>query len=306
MNSIETLTVYLGSSGHARPVFAQSAAALGHMIGGSGKRLIYGGMDAGLMGILAKNALEAGGHVTGIVPKNLKDSERILGGLSETVLVEELSDRKKKMFLMADAIIALPGGFGTLDESLEALYWGAKKLHAKPLVLVNVEGYWDDLIPWLHTLPDFDPAYLIVADGLDDIFPALKRWPRPSVPAGIHEHYPHFEDEIMRKTDEPVFIDRATLENAYFAVCAIGLKQLHKTKRPIGLLDTDGQFGGLISWFQRAAGESFITQDCLKLFDTGENETALRELLKTQPYIEIDLHTAKWGPREQEPAMTGQ
>lgn len=298
MNSIQTLTVYLGSSGHARPVFGKSAAALGRLIAESGKSLIYGGMDAGLMGILASNALKAGGHVTGIIPKNLKDSERILGGLPETILVEELSDRKKKMFLMADAIIALPGGFGTLDESLEALYWGAKKLHAKPLVLVNIEGYWNDLIPWLRALPDFDPAYLIVAEGLEDIFPALRLWPHPPVPADGHEHYPHFEDEIMRETGEPIFIDRATLENTYFAVCAMGLKQLHKTKRPIGLLNTGGQFAGLLSWLRRAAEETFITQNCLKLFDAGEDEAALRETLKNQRYIEIDLHETKWGGRK--------
>lgn len=272
---------------------------LGRLIADSGKHLVYGGMDAGLMGILAGNALKAGGQVTGIIPKNLKDSERILGGLSETILVEELSDRKKKMFLMADAIIALPGGFGTLDESLEALYWGAKKLHAKPLVLVNIEGYWNDIIPYLRGLPDFDPAYMIVAEGLEDIFPALSLWSRPPIPATRHDHYPHFEDEIMRDTAEPIFIDRATLENTYFAVCAMGLKQLHKTKRPIGLLNAGGQFDGLIKWLNRAAEETFITQNCLKLFDSGHDEAALREVLKTQRYIEIDLHEAKWGKREE-------
>lgn len=297
MNSIETLTVYLGSSGHARPVFNESARALGALIAGNGKKLVYGGMDAGLMGILAKSTLEAGGHVTGIIPQNLKDSERILGGLSETILVEELSDRKKRMFLMADAIIALPGGFGTLDESLEVLYWGAKQLHAKPLVLVNIEGYWNALLPYLKALPDFDPAYLIVAQTLEDIFPALDAWQPPNIPALPHQHYPHFEDEIMRATEEPIFIDKASVENTYFAVCAMGLKQLHKTRRAIGLLNTGGQFDGLINWLEIAAQETFITKNCLKLFTVDENEESLREALKSQDYIEIDLHYAKWGKR---------
>ena len=147
MNSIETLTVYLGSSGHARPIFKNAAIELGRLIGESSKRLVYGGMDAGLMGLLAIAALEAGAHVTGIIPRKLKDSERILKNLSDTVMVEDLWDRKKRMFKQADAIISLPGGYGTLDESLEMLYWAALNLHNKPLVLVNIEGYWDFLAP---------------------------------------------------------------------------------------------------------------------------------------------------------------
>jgi uncharacterized protein (TIGR00730 family) len=299
MHSIQTLTVYLGSSGYARAVFKDSAAALGRLIAASDKKLVYGGMDAGLMGILAASTLEAGGHVTGIIPQNLKDSERILGGLSETILVEELSDRKKRMFLMADAIIALPGGFGTLDESLEILYWGAKKLHAKPLVLVNIEGYWNALLPYLKTLPDFDPAYLIVAQTLEDIFPAFDAWQPPLIPALVHQHYPHFEDEIMRATEEPIFIDKASVENTYFAVCAMGLKQLHKTRRAIGLLNTGRQFDGLIQWLETAAQETFITQNCLKLFTVGDDEDRLRTTLKSQAYVEIDLHAAKWGDRSE-------
>jgi uncharacterized protein (TIGR00730 family) len=298
MNTIQTLTVYLGSSGHARAVFKDSTKALGALIAQSGKSLVYGGMDAGLMGILAAGALEAGGHVTGIIPQNLKDSERILGGLTQTILVQELSDRKKKMFLMADAIIALPGGFGTLDESLEVLFWGARKLHSKPLVLVNIEGYWDDLIPYIKTLPDFDPAYLIVAQTLEEIFPLLALWTAPRIPASTHDHYPHFEDEIMRDTDEPIFVDKASVENTYFVICAMGLKQLHKTKRAIGLLNTNDQFEGLVKWLHTAAKETFITQNCLKLFTVGENEKSLREALKSQDYIEIDLHSAKWGKTE--------
>lgn len=300
MNSIETLTVYLGSSGHARTVFKDSAAALGRLIAAHNKKLVYGGMDAGLMGILATSALQAGAHVTGIIPQKLKDSERILTGLSKTLLVEELSDRKKKMFLMADAIIALPGGFGTLDESLEILYWGAKKLHEKPLVLVNIESYWSDLITYLQTLSDFDPAYLIVAQSLEDIFPALNSWLPPVMPTHTGEgvlHYPHFEDEIMRDTHEPIFIDKASIENTYFAICAMGLKQLHKTKRAIGLLNTGGQFEGLVKWLDIAAKETFITQNCLKLFTVGANEQSLREALKLQEYVEIDLHSAKWGEK---------
>ena len=175
MNNINMLTVYLGSSGHARPVFKEAAEKLGEVIGKSGKDLVYGGMDAGLMGILAKSALKSGGHVSGIIPRKIKDSERVLESLNETIMVEDLCDRKKQMFLMADAIISLPGGFGTLDESLEVLYWGAHKLHAKPLVLINIEGYWDTLIKYIKTLPDFDPRYLVVVDSVEEVMPMLEK-----------------------------------------------------------------------------------------------------------------------------------
>lgn len=298
MNKINTLTVYLGSSGHARPVFKDSAKALGHMIGASGKHLVYGGMDAGLMGILAASALQAGGHVTGIIPRKIKDSERILPDLSETILVDELCDRKKRMFLMADAVIALPGGFGTLDESLEILYWGGLKLHTKPLVLVNIEDYWEALITHLQRCPDFDPRYLIVAPKLDDVFPALDAWQAPSDVNGGHDHYTHFEDEIMRGTSEPIVIDAISVENTYFAICAMGLKQLGKHKRAIGLLNTDGQFDDLIAWLHRAAKETFITQKCLQLFTAAADRVTLDQALAAQDFVEIDLHAEKWGAAE--------
>ncbi|MCB1563016.1 MAG: TIGR00730 family Rossman fold protein [Alphaproteobacteria bacterium] len=295
MNNTQTLTVYLGSSGRARPVFKDAAAALGRLIAQNGKHLVYGGMDAGLMGILARTVLEHGGDVTGIIPRKIKDSERILGDLTETILVEELCERKKRMFLTADAVIALPGGFGTLDESLEILYWGALKLHAKPLILVDLEGYWSTLLPFIRAQSDFDPDFLITVGRLEDIFPALERWCPPTGINTDHNHYPHFEDEIMRGTDEPIIIDKPSIENAYFAVCALGLKQLGKHARPIGFLNTNGQFDGLLDWIRRAAEETFITEKCLKLYDAAKDKDTLKTLLSRQKPVYIDLHTEKWG-----------
>ncbi len=295
MNSIQTLTVYLGSSGHARPVFKDAAKDLGRIIGEQGYKLVYGGMDAGLMGLLAVSALEAGAHVTGIIPRKLKDSERILTNLSDTVMVEDLWDRKKRMFQIADAIISLPGGFGTVDESLEVLYWADLGLHNKPLVLVNIEGYWNDMIAYLRTLPDFDEQFLIVVDTVEEVIPALKNYqalPDTEEP----DHYPHFEDEIARETNEPILIDIPSVENSYYAICALGLKQLHKHKRAIGFLNQDGEFDGLLKWINTAAEETFITKHCLELFTVGTEEESLRNALKNQEYVEIDLHGAKWGP----------
>ena len=298
MNNIETLTVYLGSSGHARDVFQNSATEMGTLIGQAGKRLVYGGMDAGLMGRVAKAALAAGAHVTGIIPRKLKDSERILKNLSDTVMVEDLWDRKKRMFKQADAIVALPGGYGTVDEAIEVLYWGNRGLHNKPLVLVNVEHYWDDFIAYLETLPDFDQRFLIIVNTVEEVIPALKNYEALPAPDENTDRYPHFEDEISRETKEPILIDIASVENTYYAICALGLKQLHKHKRAIGFLNQDGEFDGLLKWINTAAKEKFITENCLKLFTVGTNEKELREELRNQQYIEIDLHKAKWGKQE--------
>ena len=298
MNNIKTLTVYLGSSGHSRPVFKDSATTMGRIIGESGYDLVYGGMDAGLMGMMAKAALKAGGNVTGIVPRKLADIERMLEGLNETIIVEDLWDRKKRMFATADAVIALPGGFGTADESLEVLYWGKLGLHNKLLVLVNVEGYWDDMIAYLKTLPDFDPRFLMIVDAPEEVIPALKNYDAlPDVETP--DHYPHFEDEICRETGEPIMIDIPSVENTYYAICALGLKQLHKHKRAVGFLNQDGEFDALLKWIKLAAKETFITETCLELFTVGTEEAALREELKNQEYVEIDLHANKWGKVEE-------
>ena len=293
--AFETLAVYLGSSGHARSIFQNSATQMGTIIGQSGKRLVYGGMDAGLMGRVALAALDANAHVTGIIPRKLKDSERILTNLSETIMVEDLWDRKKRMFQMSDAIITLPGGFGTMDEALEVLYWGNLGLHNKPLVLVNIEGYWNDMITYIKALPDYDERFLVIVNSVEDVIPALANFEAPIAPQIGPDHYPHFEDEITRETNDPIVIDVPTIENTYYAICALGLKQLHKHKRAIGFLNEDGKFDHLLKWFKTAAKEHFITDNCLKLFTVGTDEQKLREELKNQAYIEIDLHDAKWG-----------
>lgn len=315
MKNIETLTVYLGSSGHADPVFQDSAVKLGQLIAQEQKHLVYGGMDAGLMGLLAQHCLQSGGQVTGIIPQKLKDSERILDNLSETILVQELWERKKRMFEMADAVVSLPGGFGTLDESLEVLYWGHLKRHNKPLILVNIESYWDDLITFIRACPDFDARYLVVVERPEDVFAALDncvipglngdlspQQTDPRAVAGMTDvkeaHYPHFEDSIRRDTDEPIIIDKASVENAYYLICALGLKQLGKHHRHIGILNPDGVFDPLLNWFKRAAKETFITQKCLDLYDSDVDRDTLITKLDTQKDIEIDLHGEKWGERK--------
>ena len=297
MNNIKNFTVYLGSSGRCRPLFKDIAAKLGKQIGENGKSLIYGGMDAGLMGIVANNALETGAHVTGIIPKKLKDSERIHPDLSETILVPDLWERKLKMFKRADAVICLAGGFGTLDEMLEALYWGYLGSHNKPVVLVNTDNYWDDLVTYLHNCSDLSADHLIVADDVADIFERIEQWSPPPMDS-FADKFPHFEDQILIDTDDDLVFDAATVEAGYFLATALGLKQLDKHQRHIGLINNDGRFDALLRWIDRAAKEHFITDRCIQLFSVGNDMDDLKKKMQGQAEIHIDLHTEKWGPSE--------
>lgn len=297
MNNINKFTVYLGSSGRCRPVFKETAKILGHLIGECGKSLIYGGMDAGLMGIVANNALSSGAHVTGIIPKKLKDSERIHPSLSETILVPDLWERKLKMFNRADAIIGLAGGFGTIDEVLEALYWANLGAHAKPIILVNTDNYWDEFIAYLGTLPDLSREHLIVVDNVADVFDELQNWTPPAI-TGDTNNMPHFENEILGDTDAPIFFQDASIRDGYFLATALGLKQLDKHQRPIGLLNDRGQFDHLIRWIDQAQKECFITERCTQLFSVGQSLADLQKKMDMQKDIHIDLQNEKWGPSE--------
>jgi uncharacterized protein (TIGR00730 family) len=301
MSTLQMLTVYLGSSGRTRPVFQQAAEHFGVLIGERGKKLVYGGMDAGLMGLLASKALESGAHVTGIIPKRLQDSERIHPHLTETLLVNDLWERKRRMFLAADAIIGLPGGYGTLDECLEVLYWGHLKLHDKPLVLVNIENYWGELIAYLRTLPDFDPRFLIVTDSVEGVFPALDAWTFEEEILEIEDGFPHFEADILKDTDAPIILHQASIQNTYHFITALGLKQLGKHQRPMGILNDKGQLDGFVSWIFKAAEERFITEKCLLLFSTAATPETLDEALREQKPVHIDLHREKWGERRKQP-----
>lgn len=298
MTNFHNLTVYLGSSGRARPVFQDAAKQLGAMIGQHKKHLVYGGMDAGLMGIVASAALDNAAEVTGIVPKKLKDSERIHPSLTETILVNDLWERKSKMFQAADIVAALPGGFGTLDESLEVLYWGALGLHKRPLALINIEGYWDHLIAFIKTLPDFDDNYLIVADDLEHLFDTLQNWTTPEALKTLDtaKEFPHFEDEILAETDAPIIFNKATVAASYNLITALGLKQLDKHQRAIGLLNDEGQWDFLLRWMDVAAAEHFITDHCKSMLSVGHTLPILHDMLSRHVHTSIDLHTEKWGP----------
>ena len=297
-----SLTVYLGSGGYCRDIFKDAAAALGRNLAEQGAQIVYGGMDAGLMGLLAKYGREAGGAVTGIIPRSLKDSERVYHDLSGTVLVDSLWQRKQIMFERGAAVIAMPGGFGTLDEALEVLYWGILGHHAKPLVMINIDGYWDDILSYLYdgvrsgTLPAAILDYLIVIENADELAAALALWQQPQAhdPRPASE-LPHFEDEIMNGDEAPIVIESGSLEEVYRLFTALTLSQLGAHKRPIGILDDSGFTTPLLAWIERAEDERFLTPHCRELLSVADNMPDLAAALEAQTPVTIDLHEEKWG-----------
>jgi uncharacterized protein (TIGR00730 family) len=135
-----TVTVFCGSHSGVRPAYREAAAALGAGIARAGFRLVFGGGHVGLMGTLADAALAEGGTVIGIIPEFLEKAEVAHTGLAELVVTPSMHARKKLMFDLADAFVTLPGGIGTLDETIEVLTWRQLRLHHKPLLLCDVEG----------------------------------------------------------------------------------------------------------------------------------------------------------------------
>lgn len=142
------ICVYCGSRPGADPEYQLAARQLGYAIAAAGAELVYGGASLGLMGGVADAALERGARVTGIIPGHL-EQEAAHRGLSRLHIVENMHARKKMMLDMADAVIAMPGGFGTLEEIFEALAWRQLRLHSKPCGLLNVRGFYSPLIAFL-------------------------------------------------------------------------------------------------------------------------------------------------------------
>jgi uncharacterized protein (TIGR00730 family) len=146
---IKSVCVYCGSNSGARPVYAERAAALGRLLASQGLAVVYGGGNVGLMGIVADAALEAGGEVTGVIPERLVNWEVAHRGVTKLEVVADMHTRKARMFDLADAFVALPGGFGTMDEMFEMLTWRQLGLGRKPCAFLDVEGFWRPLIAML-------------------------------------------------------------------------------------------------------------------------------------------------------------
>jgi hypothetical protein len=151
---LRRIAVYCGSANGNNPEYLAEARALGRAIAAAGVGLVYGGASVGLMGTVANAALEAGAEVIGILPHVLSGREIAHHRLTTLEVVPTMHERKMRMHALADAFIALPGGYGTLDEMIEAVTWAQLAIHAKPCILINTLGYWNGLLDFLDTAVD--------------------------------------------------------------------------------------------------------------------------------------------------------
>jgi uncharacterized protein (TIGR00730 family) len=181
MSKIGKICVYCGSGPGTNPAFLAAATALGRIMAQSGTGLVYGGGDMGMMGAVAAAVRDNGGEVTGIIPEFLLNKERAGQRSAGLVITRDMHERKRKMFDMADAFVALPGGIGTLEEIVEQMTWAQLGRHKKPILLANIHNFWDPLCSLLDHMRatafiraefNFD---LLVADKVEDILPMLQK-----------------------------------------------------------------------------------------------------------------------------------
>jgi len=154
MSNARKLCVYCGSGPGRNPAYVEAARALGKALATAEIGLVYGGGSLGLMGEVARAVLAEGGHVTGVIPSFLAERERLLSEASEVVVTSDMHERKMTMFARAQGFVALPGGLGTLEELAEIATWAQLGQHSKPIILCNIEGYWDPLITLLAHMRD--------------------------------------------------------------------------------------------------------------------------------------------------------
>jgi hypothetical protein len=145
------VAVYCGSADGSNPAFLADARELGSAIAAAGLGLVYGGANVGLMGAVADAALAGGAEVVGVLPAVLEGREIAHTGLTRLELVPTMHERKARMAALSDAFLVLPGGYGTLDEMLEAVTWAQLGLHSNPVILINTARYWDGLLAFLDT-----------------------------------------------------------------------------------------------------------------------------------------------------------
>lgn len=189
MAECRALCVYCGSSNDVDPRHLEGAAELGRLAARRGVEIVFGGGHVGLMGALADGALAEGGRVTGVIPEHLKSRELGHEGVSELIVVDSMHARKKRMFELSDAFCVLPGGFGTLDEAFEIITWKQLELHDKPVVLVNLAGYWDPLLDMFdhqigagYVRPRHTGLFRVVK-RVESVLDTLAAAPAPALPA---------------------------------------------------------------------------------------------------------------------------
>jgi uncharacterized protein (TIGR00730 family) len=177
--SVQRVCVYCGSGPGNNPAYVRAARDLGSDLARHGIGLVYGGGGLGLMGEVATATINGGGHVTGIIPKFLSEREQMLHNVTDSIVVDDMHERKRLMFEKSDAFVALPGGIGTLEELVEQLTWSQLGRHTKPIIVANIDGFWEPFLKLLAHMRDdaFIRAGLevkfTVVDSAAKIVPAI-------------------------------------------------------------------------------------------------------------------------------------
>jgi uncharacterized protein (TIGR00730 family) len=190
---MKNITVFCGSSRGYESNFLVQSHLLGQTLAKRNIGLVYGGAKIGLMGAVADGALSEGGKVIGVLPNFLRSKEIAHEGLTELILVESMHERKLEMHELSDGVIALPGGFGTLEELFEMLTWAQLGLHKKPIGILNIDGFYDSLNIMIQTMVDkgflkvMNQQMLLVSDNIDDLLDKMNNYVAPIVGKWIDE-----------------------------------------------------------------------------------------------------------------------
>ncbi|MDR6845156.1 TIGR00730 family Rossman fold protein [Flavobacterium granuli] len=184
---MKRITVFCGSSSGTEEIYTSQATLLGKTLAKRNIELVYGGANVGLMGAVADGVLNNGGKAIGVLPNFLRSKEIAHKQLTELILVDTMHERKTKMNDLCDGVIALPGGFGTLDELFEMLTWAQLGLHKKPIAILNVGGYFDALIVFIQNMADkgllkeVNREMLLVSDSVEDLLDKMENYVPPTV-----------------------------------------------------------------------------------------------------------------------------
>ncbi|AZA56610.1 LOG family protein [Chryseobacterium shandongense] len=184
---MKSITVFCGSSFGSEDIYKEQAALLGKTLAKNNIQLVYGGANVGLMGAIADGALDEGGRVMGVLPYFLQSKEIAHKKLTELILVETMHERKTKMNELCDGVIVLPGGYGTLEEFFEMITWAQLGLHQKPIGILNIDGFYNDLINLVQNMVDkgflkqINRDMLLISDTIDELLEIMINYKAPTV-----------------------------------------------------------------------------------------------------------------------------
>ncbi len=189
---LKNIVVFCASSPGHGPSFVEAAKVVGQVFVERGIRLVFGGGRVGLMGAVADSVMAHGGSVVGVIPKFLNSKEIGHTGITELIEVDTMHERKTKMNNLCDGVIALPGGFGTMEELFEMTTWGQLGLHKKPIGILNVDGFYDHLINFIQHMVDTgllkaeNQKMILHSDNIEDLLEQMESFEAPPVPKWLN------------------------------------------------------------------------------------------------------------------------